>query len=385
MRSARIVGHRCLAQLGRHCTLGILLACLATGCSTGANYQAHALPESLRVAAAENAQTIDLSRLATATLSNDTIDRGDVIEVTISAGLGVGDTTVLPIRIGDDGNAVLPVLGSVPLSGLELEAAEVAIANSCVERGLYRTPHVTVTMRRQRVNRVTVIGAVEKPGVVMLPRGSSDLLAAIVSAGGFAKDAGTHVEIRQPEKGPEERKGRPDAIASAAGPKLTGYSNSTVLGPEEPPARPSLKSTRINLVSAAKEGRGGLVVEDGSVVMVEKRDPTPIQVIGLVYKPGRYEFPVGQDLRVLDAIALAGGLNNPMANKIWISRPVPNSIDPAVIEVSVQRAKKEGLENLRLMPGDVVSVEQTPATMFIMVFQRASLGLGASINPLLGL
>ena len=379
MTSARSVGHRSLARFGRHCTWGILLACLAAGCSTGANYQAHALPESLRVAAAENAQTIDLSRLATATLNNDAIDRGDVIEVTISAGLGVGDTTVLPIRVGDDGNAVLPVLGAVPLSGLELEDAEVAIASSCVERGLYRSPHVTVTMKRQRLNRVTVIGAVSKPGVVMLPRGSSDLLAAIVSAGGFAKDAGTHVEIRQPGKVPDQRQGRPDAIASAAGPKLTGYSNGPDLGPAELAAQPPLKSTRIDLVSAAKEGRGGLLVDDGSVVMVEKRDPTPIQVIGLVNKPGRYDFPVGQDLRVLDVIALAGGLKSPVANKIWISRPVPNSIDPAVIEVSVQRAKKEGLENLRLMQGDIVSVEQTPATMVVSLFQRAS--LGASVVP----
>jgi len=39
--------------------------------------------------------------------------------------------------------------------------------------------------------------------------------------------------------------------------------------------------------------------------MVERRQPRPIQVIGLVRKPGQYEFPINHDLRLFDAIALA--------------------------------------------------------------------------------
>ena len=55
-------------------------------------------------------------------------------------------------------------------------------------------------MDAKRVDRVTVVGAVKKPGVYEIPRGSSDLLAAIVTAGGLADDAGTEVEIRSPAR-----------------------------------------------------------------------------------------------------------------------------------------------------------------------------------------
>ena len=43
------------------------------------------------------------------------------------------------------------------------------------------------------------------------------------------------------------------------------------------------------------------------MVMVEKRDPLPVHVIGLVAKPGQITLPANQDLHLLDAIALAGG------------------------------------------------------------------------------
>ena len=255
-------------------------------------YHVKSLPGEFQAASVPNPKTIDLARLASVAVSNELIDRGDVLELTLVTGYGRLDTTTTPIRVGDDGAASVPLVGKVELAGLELEAAEQAIAAAGVHRGVFRNPHVTVTMKRPRVNKVTVIGAVEKPGVYDLPRGSSALLAALVAAGGLTDEASTEVEIRRPQRG-----GRPDGTPLQQMPRerLAGYVPGAMATPVVTPA----SSVKIDLVSAAQEGRGGQYLDDGDVLMVERRDPKPVHVIGLVRKPGQYELPMHQDMRLL--------------------------------------------------------------------------------------
>jgi len=85
-------------------------------------------------------------------------------------------------------------------------------------------------------------------------------------------------------------------------------------------------------------------------------------VDGLVKKPGEIELPRDRELRLLDALALAGGRNVQMADKVWVVRQVPGRPEPVLIEVSVKQAKRDRRSNLRLAAGDVMSVEDTPAT-----------------------
>lgn len=329
------------------------------GCGRGGHlYSPNSLPVELQAARAENAQTLDLSKLATYSMSNELIDRGDVLNVAVNAGYGSDKIETMPVRVGEDGVANIPVIGQVALAGVELQSAEQMIAAAAVERGLFRSPTVTVTMNRRRTNQITVIGAVEKPGVYELPRGASNLLAAIVAADGLSKVAGTDVEIRRPARvqSLEQR----DRVANAA--QLTSYHSQGPAGDSAPAAQPV--SFRINLATAAKQGEGGQQLEDGDVVMVERRDPQPVHVIGLVMKPGQFELPVNQDMHVLDAIAQAGGVSINVAEKIHVLRRVPGKEQPAVIEVSYKDARAGGSSNLRLSPGDIVSVEDTPTTVF---------------------
>jgi polysaccharide export outer membrane protein len=288
-----------------------------------------------------------------------------------------------PVRVSDDGTANVPLVGKVYVAGLELEGAEQAISNAGVERGVFRDPHVTVTMHTQRINRITVIGAVEKPGVYEIPRGSSSLLAALVSAGGLSKEAGTVVELRRPARaaGPTgafnsggfggNQAGNPIPAQQAAF-QQPGAPGGQFGPPGQPPPAQMVpaSSRRINLVAAAEEGSNGFFLDDGDVVMVEKRDPEPVQVIGLVSKAGQYELPVNQDLRVLDALAMAGGWSSPVADKVYVIRNMPGRAEPVVIEVSISEAKRHGKGNLLLGPGDIVSVEQTPATIFLDALTR---------------
>jgi len=346
------------------------------GCQTtvpGEHYSVATMPETMIAMKRENARTVDLSKLASVAVNSELIDVKDVIDVTISTGLSEKESYTQPVRVRDDGVADIPVVGPVQVAGLELAEAEAAISAACIQRQLYRSPHVTVTMKHQRMNRVTVVGAVKEPGVHQIPRGQSDLLASLVAAGGLSDDAGTNVEIRNPMKSSPP----PDPVASnlsddvsAVGHTLPGLS--TALGSTR-------NSIKVDLVAATKQGTGAFVVEDGAVVSVEKRDPEPVHVMGLVQKPNRYEFPIGEDLRVLDAIALAGWVTSPVANKVYIIRKKPESSKTAIIEVSIAQAKQTDESNLRLSPGDIVSVEQTPMTMFMSTVQKLSWGVGATL------
>jgi polysaccharide export outer membrane protein len=210
---------------------------------------------------------------------------------------------------------------------------------------------------------------VEKPGVYELPRGSSALLAALVAAGGLSDEASTDVEIRRPQRGL-----RPDGgpIQQMPRERLAGYVQGA---PIVTPA----SSLRIDLVSAAQEGRGGYYLDDGDVVMVPRRDPKPIHVMGLVRKPGQYELPLRQEMRLLDAIAVAGGLEIPWAENVLVIRQVEDRPEPVQIKVKISEAKRDGACNLRLAAGDVVSVEQTPATVMYDVIRKFNVGLGASL------
>jgi polysaccharide export outer membrane protein len=357
---------------GAACGLWLLLA----GCQStpGEHYTTKTLPPNLIASRRDNAQTIDLSRLASLAVNSEVIDRGDVIEVTIATGLSEKENFTQGVRVRDDGTAEVPVVGPVQVAGMELVEAEAAISAACIQRQLYRNPYVTVTMKHQRVNNVTVVGAVEKPGVYRIPRGRSDLLAAIVEAGGLSEDAGTNVEIRNPSTGPKS----PDPIASTNPGGLDAVGHS-VPGQTVGTLAPALRdSIRVDLVSATKNGTG-YVVGDGAVVHVEKRDPEPVHVLGLVHKPNRYEFPIGQDLRVLEAISLAGGITNPVADKIFVIRKKPESSQTAIVEMKISEAKRNEKDNLLLSPGDVVSVEQTPLTIFLDTIRLINVGVGASL------
>jgi polysaccharide export outer membrane protein len=345
------------------------------GCVSNDVYLAHELPAGLQAAQIENPKTLELIRLASGTYNNDLIDVDDVLEISILAGLNPRDNppTMQP-RVTRNGNISLPDVGEVPVAGLDLQSAESAIATACVQRQIYRRPHVTVSMRRQATNRVMVAGAVKNQNYYNLPRGSSDLLSALVAAGGLADDAGTIVEVRNPGG----TVAPPDRIAQSIGPsgELIPAGHSQTI----PTANRSGPSTfRIDLVSATKRGQAAAQLPDGAIVTVERRDPESIQVLGLVHKPGEIKYPIGTELRLLDAISQAGWTSNQGANKVYVIRHAPQQV---VIQASLREAKRNPAENIRLAPGDVVSVEQTPATVLIDTLHLIRFAVGTSLNAL---
>jgi polysaccharide export outer membrane protein len=271
------------------------------------------------VVEATPAQVLDLRRFSFTALE-PCIGPGDILEVRIAAGRDQDRATQFPVRVGDDGAASLPDIGQLSVAGLELAEAEYVITAACIHKGLYRQPHVTVTMKHQGRNHVTVIGAVKSPGIYQLPR-SATCWDALVAADGLTEDAGPNIGIRQSAQCRD------------------GLVSWDVTAPDD---RRALVSTPL---------------QHGSVVVVERRDIQPVEVIGLVKKPGQYEYPTKGRLSLADAIALAGGVSSPKAEKVLIVHHTGEGEKKVVTTVSLKATEKNIGEEVYLSPGDVVSVE----------------------------
>jgi len=352
-------------------TAFVVLTAMGPGCSSH-TFRATNLPAELVAPATLDLEAINLGGLAEHSVSIEVIQPGDVLDVSMVTDYAKLSTTTTPVRVAEDGTIVVPLVGRMAVGGMEVQRAEQTVNEQSVARGVFRNPCITVTMKQCRTRKVTVLGAVNKPGPVDLPRGSSSLMTALIAAGGLTKEAGMDVEIRhtdsrQPASGglpPSQVAGGPDAPAA-----LASYQQSLPA-----PAGPTV--INVNLTTATTGDLKLPDLSDGDVVHVAKRTLKPIYVIGLVRKPGEFPYPTSQEIRVLDALALAGGVSNSVAEDILVIRQMPGAKEPIRIAISLQAAKN-GSDNLRLAPGDTVTVEQTPATIVmdtIQTFFRVSLG-----------
>jgi polysaccharide biosynthesis/export protein len=352
---------------------GVVLVWLTVcGCGAAKVYTTKTLPAQWHAQPIANVTSFDLTKLSSATIPEDLIACEDVLEVTIASGVERETIQTMPARVSESGDIDVLHVGRVRVAGLDFAEAEAAIHRACVDREIYRTPHVTVVPKRPKVNRITVLGAVEKPGVVELRSGNSDLLQALVQAEGLTKEAGTMVEIHHPGFRPLDT-GTPRIAEGGDGQenRLTSY--------DETPARTAATRTlKVDLTSLGSGTKTNYDLEDGAVVRVEKRDPPALQVIGLVKKPDRYEFPMGKNMRLTDAIALAGGTSNQLADKVFVIRRREGT-EPMLVSTSIRKAKRDGSENMLLEPGDTVSIEQTPPTVFLDAIKGIGVNLGGAL------
>jgi polysaccharide biosynthesis/export protein len=366
------------------CRWALLAAGLLSGCATTGRYTAESLPDAYRARPTENVKTVELAKLASPTAKTDIIARGDVLELSLSSGLPSERDAIRAVRVDDNGKIYLSELGHIAVDGLELEAAEAMVASLCVERDLYRTPQITITMKQQKVHQVTVVGAVKNPDTYELRAGQCDLLSAIVSAGGLEDNAGNVVEIRHPgfrdgRIAPPIARGG-ESADSRSGIELTSFDQQAVGAGGSGLTGTRHNVVKVDLISATQEMTGGYQLPDGAIVNVERKDLEPIYVYGLVRKPGEYKFPVGKEMRLTSAIALAGDIANPLADKVYVIRNIEGRPEPVVVELSLKQAKEQGeIENLKLMPGDTVSVEKTAATNFYDTIRIIGFGVGGTV------
>ncbi len=120
-----------------------------------------------------------------------TVGPGDVFEVSV---LGEKD---LPkeYRVQPDGTVDFPYVDRLTVKGLEPQQIEELIKRELVDKKILVNPQVTLVVKQYNSKKVSVIGAVQKPGSLPWTEGMK-LVDAISLAGGFTSLADAdHVRL----------------------------------------------------------------------------------------------------------------------------------------------------------------------------------------------
>lgn len=239
------------------------------------------------------------------------IGEGDLLKITVYDN---PDLTT-EARVSGDGKITFPLIGEVVISNQTANEAEKQIAKR-LEEGYIIKPQVSVFIQEYKSKKVTVLGEVAKPGLVVL-RGAYTLMEAISDAGGITTNAGDMLYIqRKIIKGGEKKEKEDVAIA-------------------------------VELRKLFEEGdvKANVPVMDGDSIYVPRA--AFVYVMGEVKNPGAYKIPQG--LTVLKSITVAGGFTAKAGeSRTKIIRKTGKS------EVTI-KAKMDDL----VMPDDIILVPES--------------------------
>ena len=189
-----------------------------------------------------------------------------------------------PIQITGDGYINLALVGRVKAAGVSVSGLEQELTTRLAN--YVRDPQVTVLVSEFRSHPVSVVGAVNMPGVVQM-RGRKNLVEVIALAGGLKPEAGNTVSITR-----ELSSGRIPLPGAA----------------DDPSGQYSVAHVNLHNIMEAHNPQDNIVVETNDVVMIPRA--RLLYVVGEVQKPGGYVLSERDSVTVLQAVALAGGLTS---------------------------------------------------------------------------
>jgi polysaccharide export outer membrane protein len=256
------------------------------------------------------------------------------------------------VRVSFQGNISLPLLGVVKVKGLTAGELEREIRDLLAEK-YFKDPNVSVFIKEYRNQRISIIGAIEKPGVYDVS-GQKTVLDLLAISGGLKEDAGQLLFLIRPPK-PEER-----------APKKTE---------EKASIEETVRTFIINLEELLIKGdlSQNLALLHGDVINIPVSGR--IYVGGQVKSPGG--FPIkGKKITVSQAVALAGGLTEKAAgSETKILRYQETDNGKEIIPVDVYAIQKGKGEDLQMKENDIMFVPTSATKTFLIEFRNTLTGV----------
>jgi polysaccharide export outer membrane protein len=253
---------------------------------------------------------------------------GDKVAVTLP---DLKEITISPSYIAPDGSLELPYAGRLEANGLTTQELARLIETNLEK--VARNPHVVVEVTEYGSQPVSVLGAVEKPGVHQL-RGGKTLIEVLALAEGVAKDAGYTVTITRPK---------------TSGP--IPLSNSV----EDPDGNFSMVSIGLKTLMDGTKPSANILIRPNDVISVPRSEL--VYVVGNVHKPGAFTLFERESVSVLQAIALAEGLDpNADAQHARILRPNVDGGERQEIVVDLSKILSSKAKDEMMRPNDILFV-----------------------------
>jgi len=204
----------------------------------------------------------------------------DQLEIT---GPELTDMSNKPVRIDGEGDIQVPLAGTVHVAGMTVQQTEQELDK--VLSKYIRQPQVVVNVAEVRSQPVSVLGAVNSPGVHQV-QGHKTVLEMLAMAGGIRQDAGYSIRItRQLEWGCIPL---PGAQLDASG-------------------KYSVAEVNLRKIMDAKTPEENIQIFPHDVISVPKAEM--VYVIGEVKRSGGFVLGEHQSISVLQALSMAEGLN----------------------------------------------------------------------------
>jgi polysaccharide export outer membrane protein len=280
----------------------------------------------------KNADAEFLPREALAALHADT---GDVYH------LGPGDKITIVVwgrqelsgthTIGPDGVITLPIIGNLQVATLSRDMAAATVRD--LYRKYYTKPVVDLTVNEYLGNRITVLGRVEKQGVLQFEK-PPYLLEAIARAGGL-----------------------PVLDKSATLTRVAIFRGRDMI----------IWIDLKNLLNRADLAYN-IPLKANDLIYIPDSSDTTVYVLGSVRNPGAVRLTA--DMTVLDALAQAGGPTEDANEKeIAIYRPGKDAAQRFTLSNLLESDRKV---NFALEEGDVLYIEKKGIADFGYVLRQLS-------------
>ena len=219
------------------------------------------------------------------------------------------------LKVGAQGEIVLPYLGAVKVAGMTPPETAIYIEKELKDKGILVDPQVSVSLVDSPTRVITVVGEVQKPEPVPA-FGQLRLLDVISACGGFTPLASHTITIRRPGEA------QPITVLLSSDPK-------------------NADETNIPLMA-------------GDTVIVSKVGS--VFVIGQVKSPSAIPLSSNAPITVMRAIALSGGLNFGAAlSKVVVIRKTPDD-EHVEIQMDLKKVMRGKEKDIALASDDVLWV-----------------------------
>jgi polysaccharide biosynthesis/export protein len=309
-----------------------------------------------------NEKIQQLAALARTTNTDPPLGPGDLLHI------DVFDVPELSrdARVTDSGVISFPLVPEpIPAAGLTTFQLEQKIEQVLSADGLVSHPQVSVFVKEQASQPVTIVGAVGHPTVMQIVRPTS-LLEALANAGGIADDAGSMILITR-------------AIPPAEHVQQVSAKD---VNTEDAAPDGEARTIKISLYELLDSGNTdfNIQVRGGDIISVPRAGVVYVLGFG-VAQQGEYVLQArGDQITALKAIALAHGLTSfAKGNDAVIMRTDPKTGKRVEIHVQLKKIQDHKADDVPLLSNDILYVPDSKEKKALARGTEAMIGIGTSV------
>jgi polysaccharide export outer membrane protein len=310
-----------------------------------------------------NEKIQELASLGKTTLADIPIGAGDLLHIEVF------DVPELSrdIRVSTTGQIGFPLVHErIRAAGLTTFQLEQKLQELLRQNGLVSDPQVSVFIKEQNSQPVTIIGAVARPMTYQVNRPTS-LLELIANAGGISDAAGTVILItrRVETETVKPISDSPNSSDSAVSDLDSGA-----------------KTIRIQLQDLldTENAAFNIPVYGGDVVNIPQAGIVYVIGGGIAQQGGYVVQSRGEQVTVLKALALAHGLGGyAKPDDAVIYRRNPNTGVREAIPVHIRQIEKNKSEDIAMKSNDILYVPDSLARKIAVRSAEAAVQIGTGI------